>query len=57
MAPEVIDSRNGLRGYAGRSADVWACGVLLVAMLLGSFPYDHVRNSDPNTHEAQMEVW
>ena len=57
MSPELIDSRHGLRGYDGMKADVWACGVLLIAMLLGTFPFDHTKHPDPNTHEAQLEVW
>lgn len=57
MAPELIDSRHGLRGYDGMKADAWACGVLLIAMLLGTFPFDHQKHPDPNTHEAQLEVW
>ena len=28
-------------GYDGRSVDVWASGILLLVMLLGSFPFDH----------------
>ena len=57
MSPELIDSRHGLRGYDGMKVDVWACGVLLIAMLLGTFPFDHTKHPDPNTHEAQLEVW
>lgn len=57
MSPELIDSRHGLRGYDGMKVDVWACGVLLIAMLLGTFPFDHTKHPDPNTQEAQLEVW
>lgn len=57
MSPELIDSRHGMRGYDGMKVDVWACGVLLIAMLLGTFPFDHTKHPDPNTHEAQLEVW
>ena len=28
-------------GYDGRSVDAWASGILLLVMLLGSFPFDH----------------
>ena len=38
MSPELIDSRNGLRGYDAKAVDVWASGVMLLAMLLGNLP-------------------
>ena len=41
MSPELINSKNGKIGYDGRSVDVWASGILLLVMLLGSFPFDH----------------
>ena len=57
MSPELINSRNGARGYDGKQVDVWASGVLLIVMLLGTFPFDHTENPDPNTSEAHLEVW
>jgi serine/threonine-protein kinase SRK2 len=54
MSPELIDP-NG-KGYDGRSVDIWASGVLLIVMLLGQFPYDHVVNTDPNSPAAALEV-
>lgn len=57
MSPELINSKNGKLGYDGRSVDVWASGILLLVMLLGSFPFDHTEHPDPNTSEAHMEVW
>lgn len=57
MSPELINSRNGVRGYDGKSVDVWASGVLLIVMLLGTFPFDHTEHPDPNTSEAHLEVW
>jgi len=33
-------------GYDGRSVDVWASGILLLVMLLGSFPFDHTGGAD-----------
>jgi serine/threonine-protein kinase SRK2 len=57
MSPEVINSKAGQRGYDGRSVDVWASGILLLVMLLGSFPFDHTEHPDPNTSEAHLEVW
>ena len=40
-----------------KQVDVWASGILLIVMLLGTFPYDHIENPDPNTTEAHEEVW
>ena len=57
MSPELINSKNGKLGYDGRSVDVWASGILLLVMLLGSFPFDHTEHPDPNTSEAHLEVW
>ena len=57
MSPELINSRNGAKGYDGQSVDVWASGVLLIVMLLGAFPFDHIEHPDPNTSEAHLEVW
>jgi serine/threonine protein kinase len=55
MSPELITA-NG-KGYDGRSVDIWASGVLLIVMLLGQFPFDHIENPDPNSKDAQDEVW
>lgn len=57
MSPEVINNKNGKVGYDGRSVDIWAAGILLLVMLLGSFPFDHTEHPDPNTSEAHLEVW
>lgn len=57
MSPELINTKNGQKGYDGRSVDVWASGILLLVMLLGSFPFDHTEHPDPNTSEAHLEVW
>jgi serine/threonine protein kinase len=35
MAPEIVNKEE----YRGCSADIWALGVLLYAMLMGSFPF------------------
>lgn len=56
MSPELINTKNE-KGYDGRSVDVWASGILLLVMLLGSFPFDHTEHPDPNTSEAHLEVW
>ncbi len=59
MSPELIHAKPGEanKGYDGRSVDVWASGILLLVMLLGSFPFDHTEHPDPNTSEAHLEVW
>lgn len=57
MSPELINTNSGQKGYDGRSVDVWASGILLLVMLLGSFPFDHTEHPDPNTSEAHLEVW
>jgi len=57
MSPELINTKGGSRAYDGRSVDIWASGILLLVMLLGSFPFDHTEHPDPNTSEAHLEVW
>jgi serine/threonine-protein kinase SRK2 len=57
MSPELMNQATKEKGYDGRSVDVWAAGILLLVMLLGSFPFDHTEHPDPNTSEAHLEVW
>ena len=57
MAPEVINTSNKEKGYNAQMVDVWASGILLIVMLLGQFPFDHLANPDPNSSEAHLEVW
>eukprot|EP00890_Picochlorum_soloecismus_P005411 jgi/Picsp_1/5871/NSC_03229-R1_kinase-like protein len=44
MAPELLalrfDNKNHQNNYDPALADIWACGIVLVAMLVGGFPYD-----------------
>jgi len=35
MAPEIVTRKD----YTGPPADIWACGILLFAMLCGTFPF------------------
>lgn len=36
MAPEVFDRKD----YQPEQADIWSCGVILVALLCGELPWD-----------------
>ena len=45
MSPEQLDGQAG-QGYLGTAVDVWAGGVLLIVMLLGSPP------TSPGLHPA-----
>mmetsp|Transcript_11498 Transcript_11498/g.34535 ORF Transcript_11498/g.34535 Transcript_11498/m.34535 type:complete len:420 (+) Transcript_11498:87-1346(+) len=56
MPPNMLDGQAG-QGYLGTAVDVWAAGVLLIVMLLGKFPFDHVNNPDPNSKDAHLEVY
>lgn len=35
MAPEIL----GRGGYVGKSADIWALGILLYRIISGAFPF------------------
>jgi serine/threonine-protein kinase SRK2 len=43
LSPEVIRSA-GKKAYNGRSADVWACGVMLFRMTIGSYPFERMED-------------
>lgn len=49
LAPEVADGQN-----ASAASDMWSCGMVLHALLLGGLPEDEVRSGDEplNVHEA-----
>lgn len=53
---QLIASKAEGKAYSATAADVWACGVMLFAMMLGRFPYDHVGHPDPNSSGAHVEV-
>ena len=57
MSPEVIHAKESKTGYDPKSSDLWSAGVLLYVMLLGSFPFDHEEQQDPNSAQAQQEVY
>ena len=46
-SPEVISGSK----YDGMEADVWSCGVVLFALLVGRLPFDH-----PNLHTLLNKV-
>ncbi len=42
MAPEIVQKKE----YDGKCVDIWALGVLLFAMLTGTFPFRGISESD-----------
>ncbi|KDD72093.1 hypothetical protein H632_c3878p0, partial [Helicosporidium sp. ATCC 50920] len=54
MAPEVLTNRTDRRSYDPVEADVWACGIWLVALLVGAFPFDNRPGVDDRTAEMQI---
>ena len=42
MSPEIVQKRD----YEGKPVDMWALGVLLFAMLTGTFPFRGISESD-----------
>ncbi len=42
MAPEIVQKKE----YDGKAVDMWALGVLLFAMLTGTFPFRGISEQD-----------
>ncbi|PNW74478.1 hypothetical protein CHLRE_12g485600v5 [Chlamydomonas reinhardtii] len=58
MSPaQLTASKDNGKTYSATASDVWAAGVMLFAMLLGRFPYDHFDCPDPNSSGAHAAVW
>ncbi|KAL6764410.1 kinase-like domain-containing protein [Haematococcus lacustris] len=55
MCPQRLNSSK--HGYNTKRADLWSCGVLLYALLLGKFPFEHASELGPDDTEALTEVW
>lgn len=53
MGPELISGRTG---YDGKKVDVWASGVLLFVMLLGTFPFEMEDENYVNT-QGLYSIW
>lgn len=47
MAPEVLHGR-----YEGDQADIWCCGLVLLVMHAGTFPWD-----EPTTDDSRFEAY
>lgn len=52
QAPEVFTSKI----FDGKKADIWACGILLQALLTGKLPYDCNRKDIDNAHTVRKKI-
>ncbi|KAI8111533.1 hypothetical protein M9435_004033 [Picochlorum sp. BPE23] len=61
MAPELLELRFASdtslpHRYDPVMSDVWACGILLVALLVGGFPFDDVASAHRIPHKTMLKV-
>ena len=58
MAPELLKAqfRQGEvhHNYDALTADIWACGIWLVTVLVGAFPFDHDITVDARTADNRF---
>jgi serine/threonine protein kinase len=54
MSPQQLDGSKA--PYDGRKADAWACGVMLLVMLLGEYPFSNGGNADARSEAARQAL-
>ena len=59
MSPELLESRykrDMRHDYDPMLADVWACGIWLIAVLVGAFPFDYPHDMEMTVQEQEKEI-